>query len=378
MTNNGKTSVTGFPHGIHRVLVVKPSSLRDILHIFPALEAIHRVCPAAKLDFLIAPAFAPLLSYSPWPVERTILFERRRLGALFSCVPETLRLIRNLRRERYDLVIDFQGLLRSAFFAAWARSPIHAGFAAPRERAAAWFYSRRIGVPAAASHAVERALALARGLFPEAGERIPEPELPVDPDGLAEIAGLPEPVIALLPGARWESKTFPASLFAAVAEAVHKRLPGYTFVTVGGASDRERAEEINRFGAGKFPLVNYCGKTSIPGMIELLRHSAAVVSNDSGPIHAAALLHRPVFAFYGPTLPELTGPFGSDVRIFRADVECLGCRRRECPGRLECHRLDAETIAGEIVNRLTAAQRAVRTTGGPGAAGLQGGLTKCI
>ena len=231
--------MTGFPHGIHRVLVVKPSSLGDILHIFPALEAIHRVCPAAKLDFLIAPAFAPLLRYSPWPVERTILFERRRLGALFSCVPETLRLIRNLRRERYDLVIDFQGLLRSAFFAAWARSPIHAGFAAPRERAAAWFYSRRIGVPAAASHAVERALALARGLFPEAGERIPEPELPVDPDGLAEIAGLPEPVIALLPGARWESKTFPASLFAAVAEAVQCGCPVISTVT----GDVERQTE---------------------------------------------------------------------------------------------------------------------------------------
>ena len=351
MTTDGNESAPA----IRRVLAVKPSSLGDILHLFPTLEAIRRRFPEAKLDFLVHPAFAPLLRFSPWPVERTILFERRKLGTVFGCLPESLRLIRALRRERYDAVIDFQGLMRSAFFSACARSPVHAGFAEPREAPAAWFYSHRARIPGAKTmHAVERSFRLAETLFPQLGETPPLPELPQDPAAAAELDGLPAKFIALLPGARWPSKCFPAELFARVAESVGRRLPEYRFVAVGSGADSEKAEAISRFGSVRLPLDNWCGKTSIPGMVELLRRAAAVVSNDSGPVHAAALLKRPVFAFYGSTLPELTGPFGPEVTIFRANEKCLGCRRRVCPRRLECHRIDPETVADAIVNRLTA------------------------
>ena len=106
---------------VKRILVIKPSSLGDILHVFPALAELRIHCPEATLDFLIHPAFADILDYSPFPVSERILFERKRMGRVSTMVPEFLKLARELRRKEYDLVIDFQGLTRSALFASLTR-----------------------------------------------------------------------------------------------------------------------------------------------------------------------------------------------------------------------------------------------------------------
>ena len=148
---------------IKRVLVIKPSSLGDIIHLFPALAELHRRLPGAELDFLVAPAFADILDYSPWPVAETILFERKKLGAFRTMVPEFLRLVRNLRRRRYNLILDFQGLTRSALFAFLAKGGPVVGFAAPREKLARGFY--RFSYPVPPGHAIERYVNLVGALF---------------------------------------------------------------------------------------------------------------------------------------------------------------------------------------------------------------------
>ena len=334
-----------------RALVVKPSSLGDILHLFPALSLLHRAWPETVFDFLVCPAFAPILDYAPCPIRRRILFRRKELGRPGTFFREFPELCRELRKEPYDLVIDFQGLFRSALFSRIAGRT--AGFAAPRERTARFLYSDRIAVRPEHVHAVERYVDLADGLTGR-NDPVPRCELPVNPgeaEALRRVAGtLPPSLIAMIPGARWESKKFPPELFAETALALYRRMPELTFALLGAGDDREAGDRIRALLNGRVPLLNLTGKTSLGGMMELLRASRAVISNDSGPMHAAAALGRRVYAFFGPTDPEKTGPYGPEHRICRLSLDCAGCLRRKCPrgNPPPCHRLDAERIAAEI------------------------------
>lgn len=338
---------------IKRVLVIKPSSLGDIIHLFPALAELHRRLPEAELDFLVAPAFAGILDYSPWPVSETILFERKKLGKCRTMLPEFFRLVRNLRRKRYDLILDFQGLTRSALFAFLAKGGPVVGFAAPREKFARWFY--RTALPVPPGHAVERYVNLVGALFRDpCAVKLPElPEHPANAASLEKKCGpLPKPLAILIPGARWASKQFPPELFARVSEALRRRRPDLYFATTGSTGECPTEEAIAAALPADFPLLRLCGRTTLGEMMELLRQAEVVISNDSGPIHAAAALRRPVFGFFGPTDPERTGPYSPESRTFQRDLPCIRCLKRVCPADSACHALDPERIAEEISTRL--------------------------
>jgi lipopolysaccharide heptosyltransferase I len=321
-----------------RILVIKPSSFGDIVHLFPALAMMRRKFPEAELDFVVNPEFAPLLGYSPFPVSRRIIFERRKIAGV-RFLPELLALRRELRREKYDVVVDFQGLFRSGYIAWLCRSKIKAGFSGARERSAEIFYNRRIAV--SGSHAVERYAALVSKLF-EISENVCQPTLPVDEKAVASLPQLPPRYMVLLPGTRWESKRFPAEFFGELCRRIKEVIPDMEFIAAGSAGEREHAATI---GNG---VLNFAGKTSLPELFELLRGAEAVLGNDSGPLHAAAALQVPVFGFYGSTDPVLTGPWGKNCRSFAAGCECAGCLKRICPdGSYRCWQMDASAIAKE-------------------------------
>ena len=126
------------PGSAKRILIVKPSSLGDIFHVFPAVARLHELCPDAKFDWLIHPAFMEALDFAPVPVDRKIIFRRRELGKLTTAVPAFVELVQELRQYPYDYVFDFQGLFRSALFSRIARGKV-VGFARPRESVARWF-----------------------------------------------------------------------------------------------------------------------------------------------------------------------------------------------------------------------------------------------
>ncbi len=338
------------PNSIRQILVVKPSSLGDILHLFPALEKLHRLCPTAALDFVVNPEFSPLLDYSPFPVRRRIIFERAKLGRAASMLPELLQLRRQLRKEKYDLAIDFQGLLRSAICARISRAKLIVGIASPREKAAKLCYHRSVRIDA--THAIDRQVELVGKIF---GEESFPADIPMPTISAALPGILPnQRLVTLLPGARWPSKRFPTELFAAICEELHRDFPLYNFVISGGKGDAALAQELIEQLPNGFPLINLVGKTSLPQLFALLARSDAVLSNDSGPLHIAAFLRRPCFAFYGSTDPDRTGPWYPEARVYRNDkLACLGCRRRECPDRsLRCHHLSATEIAAEVAQVL--------------------------
>ena len=339
-----------------RILVVKPSSLGDIIHTFPALKLLHDANPEAVLDFMVHPAFAEALDYSPWPVERKIFFERAKLGRAASFCREFRKLVTELRARRYDLVVDFQGLFRSAFFARVAAgigTPL-AGFAASREITAKWFYSTKVEVNGV--HAVERNVELVNRLT---GDKRPVPELaiPRAPSGTALPEELPRHYLLLVPGGRWPSKRFPVRLFAASAKMVMEKFPGVEPVISGGADECETAAELCRELGGK--ALDLCGRTSLGSLFELVRGAAGVICNDSGPMHIAALMRRPLCAFFGPTRPAATGPWGSPkrCRVFRRkELKCLECMRKKCRfGDYPCFGIEARQVADSMCAMLAEA-----------------------
>ena len=168
----------------------------------------------------------------------------------------------------------------------------------------------------------------------------------VPPAGSA-LPELPEHYAVFLPGTRWESKRFPPEFFGRLADELRKYFPDTVFIAAGSKSEREIAGAI---GHG---VINMAGQTTMGELFELLRRADFVAGNDSGPLHAAAALDRPVFGFYGPTDPELTGPWGDKSGTFAAECECRCCLKRSCPdGSYRCWQLDAAMVAAEIAEKV--------------------------
>ena len=262
-------------------------------------------------------------------------------------MPETLNLIKNLRAEKYDLVVDFQGVLRSAFFAGCAKAKYGcAGFAVPREKASALFYRYKADVKAV--HAVERNVELVN-LLTGNDFAVPVCNIPQGGCSKTELDKLPEKFVLMLPGARWESKRFPETLFSSIASGLSRS--GIATILAGSPDEIPHCEKILS-GTGNDPLVtSLAGKTTFHDLFELTRRACAVVCNDSGPLHIASILNKEIFAFFGATRPDKTGPWNPNAHIYRLEIPCSGCLKRNCPQKETlCHKLDANKIAEDIIN----------------------------
>ena len=360
MKNNRKSASVSnaYSEDVKRILIVKPSSLGDIFHVFPAVARLQELFPNAEFDWLIHPAFADALDYAPVPVRRKILFRRQELGRASSMLMEFIVLARELRKDPYDYVFDFQGLFRSALFARIARGKV-IGFARPREPMARWFYHRWCKVNLRL-HAVRRNQLLVERFFHTGTMRTQttisssqrhyqtlRPKL--ERLGIAEN----DLLIGISPGARWESKTFPPELFARSVTLAAEMNPEAKFVIMGAPADQKNAETI-RLLTNSDRVYSLAGSTDLGELIELIRRCKLLLANDSGPVHIAAAAQIPVVCFYGPTNPNLTGPFGDIHTIFqRGDLNCIKCMHRKCKlVTTECHNIDAAAVAAAIYKKL--------------------------
>lgn len=337
-----------------RILIVKPSSLGDIVHALPVLAELRRTYPHAQIAWLADSRFKPLLEHHPL-LDEVIRFDRARFGRMWRnprVFVEFWRFVAQIRRRRFDLVIDLQGLIRSGLLAFFSGAKQRVGFAEARE--GAWlFYSQRVRCSDSVEHAVERNLALARALglpvdrphFPlglQAAERHEAEEL------LAHVTG--ERVAsftAVIPGARWETKLWPAEKTADLINRMHAEgLP--RCVLLGSSGDQNFAEQvIARCESG---VVNLVGQTTLPQLVALIDLADRVVCQDSGPLHIAAALRKPTVAIFGPTNPARTGPYSDVARVVTHPLECAPCYRRQCPyGHHNCMRqLDVEAVMSEV------------------------------
>ena len=343
---------------VKRILIIKPSSLGDIFHAFPAVARLQELFPNAEFDWLVHPAFADALDYSPVPIKRKIIFRRRELGKISTMLPAMIELIHDLRQDNYDYIFDFQGLFRSAFFARMAKGRV-VGFARPREAVARWFYHSWSKVNLRL-HAVRRNQLLVERFF-QTGTMRTDTVIPSNADNAAVLdsklqrLGIApgDILVGVSPGARWESKVFPPELFARVMILTAEMNPKVKFVVMGAPADQKLAEKILSMAA-KVPAVSMAGATSLGELVELIKRCQVLLANDSGPVHIAAAAKVPVVCFYGPTNPNLTGPFGDIHTIFqRGDLKCIKCMNRQCRNIVtECHDIDAAAAAAAICKKI--------------------------
>ncbi len=268
-------------------------------------------------------------------VDEIIPFKRRAWSKLKN-LPDLIRFLGRLRRESWDCVIDFQGLFRSGICAYLAGEKGKTyGFAQARELAPA-FYSRRIEAPDELVHAIDKNIYLVNQVLgcdeswqPPAFKR--SPAVTRDARELMAEFELAEGMLAVAPASRWPSKTWPAEFFAEVITRVAGAADfAGEFWLLGTADERDVGDQVIAL-AGDAKISNLMGRTGLAVMVELLRHSSLLLTNDSGPMHIAAALEIPTVALFGPTSPEKTGPYGANHHILRTRVDCAPCFKRECP-----------------------------------------------
>lgn len=354
MKRNDKTPLSRIPE---KILIIKPSSLGDVVHSLPFLNVLRESFPKAEIHWVVAGGLEGLLEGHPminklWIINKD---KWKNLLNVKGTVRELKGLFKSLKKENFNLVIDLQGLLRSGVLAAATGAPVRVGFKEARE-GSSLFYTHRVK-GGEDIHAVDRYLKVAKFLgcdvsdvkfpFPlsfssfAAGEPARGGQPSTASGGLS--SQLPDRYAVIVPGARWQTKRWPAERFGELASILSIRT-----LVVGGKADIETANRVAAGSGGK--AVSLAGKTGIKDLIDIMRNALFVVSNDSGPMHIAAALGVPVFAIFGPTNSLRTGPYGKGHTIIRKETGCSPCYKKSCKD-VKCMGAVSVKEAAEIIGR---------------------------
>ncbi len=333
-----------------RVCLIKPSALGDVMNATPVLAALTDLWPEARFAWVINRGLAGLVEGLPG-LDEVIPFDRAGLKATPRGIWGAGRFLRGLRRRRFDLAIDLQGLLRSGIMAWATGAPVRVGRSDAREGSSR-FYTHRVPMPDGPTHAVDRLMLVARALG--ADDREPRFLAAVtDADRLwarSALAGVGRPRIVINVGARWETKRWPARQFAEVARRAVARF-GAGLVAVGAPEDRPFVDEL-RAALGSIPLADFCGQTSLPRLAALAAESDLFLSNDTGPLHLAVAAGARTVGIYTCTDPRENGPYGPRAVAVRSHVHCAAsyivrCARLDCMAELTPDRVWA-AVEGQL------------------------------
>jgi lipopolysaccharide heptosyltransferase I len=317
-----------------RIALIKPSALGDIIHALPVLTALRQRYPNAHITWVVNRAYEPLLAGHP-DLDATLPFDRRVEGSgLLQSVLQQGRFLSRLRGEHFDLVIDLQGLLRSGLMTFATGAARRVGLATARE-GATWFYTDVLPVPDFEhTHAVDRYWHVVEALG--AGDTVKQFRVPLPETAQCWAAEVlrdcPRPWLMFGVGARWQTKRWPAEHFTVLARRAQERFGG-TVIFVGGREETALAQAMACELTG--PMLDLTGATTLPQLAALLSCADVMVANDTGPLHLAAALGRPVVAPYTCTRVERTGPYGSAGGAVETRVWCAGSLLKRC-SRLEC------------------------------------------
>ncbi|HEV2295215.1 MAG TPA: lipopolysaccharide heptosyltransferase II [Tepidisphaeraceae bacterium] len=325
------------PNPPRRILLIKPSAIGDVVHTLPVWNLLRSHWPDAEISWLVTPACAGLLEGLRGL--NVIRFERGRLANAWrskSAARELLGLGKWLRDLRFDLVIDLQGLFRSGWMTWQTKAPVRIGFANAREFAWA-FYTHRVPIDTAEQHATDRYLKVLAALgAPTSPIEYPLAVDEHDREHVARLLSAGAKYAVLLPGTNWATKRWPVEKFARLVAPLKRRL-GLEVVVAGGPEVQELAVQIPE-------ARNLVGQTNLRQLVALLDRADLVVANDSGPMHIAAALGRPLVALYGPTNPVRTGPYRRDDSVLRLDIPCSPCYSRRCTHQSCLQWLDIEPV----------------------------------
>lgn len=316
------------------ILLIKMSSLGDILHTLPFAAALRQRFPAAKITWLVHPQFAGFVPDPP-VIDEVLYFDKVKFKQmnLVDKVKYFLEMRRLLHAKKFDLVIDLQGLFKSAVLAAISGCSNRIGYCEMREGSG--LVSRVICGSHSQDHVIERYLDVARYLGAQVDEIVfPVPDLTsetlavqhkLQARGLAAQAEY----IVMVPGARWATKEWPAEHYASLAKML--AADGCNVILAGGPDDAPKGKKITELAGSAPHIIDLIGQTSLRELAALIKGCKLYISADTGPLHFAAALKKPLIAMYGPTKADRTGPYGSAAAtVILSPAACVGCLKKAC------------------------------------------------
>ena len=316
-----------------RIAIIKPSALGDVVHCLPLLSSLRARFPRAHLAWIVNRAYAPLLEGHPH-LDAIVPFDRGAFKAgAWQGLQRMGSFLKQLRAQRYDLVLDMQGLLRSGIMCWASGARWRVGLATARE-GAHLAYTHTLSVPNVENmHAVDRYGLAATALGCERVGKLHVPVAEAARQATAQrLANLARPWMFFAVGSRWTTKRWLPAHFAELARR-GQQMAGGTAIFIGGPEDSQLARETSRSIPGA--SLELTGQTTLTELPALLERADMMIANDTGPLHLAVALGRPVVAPYTCTRVRLTGPYGAYNQAVESKVWCAGSCVKEC-SRMEC------------------------------------------
>jgi len=325
-----------------RILLVLHGSIGDVIRALPLARLLRAGYPKAFIAWSVEPPSAPLLEGHP-AIDEVILFDRRHWWTSFGAF------LRQIRRRKFDLVLDLQRHLKSGVISRASGAPHRLGFHRGDAKECNWLFNNlfidRCGNRISKlDHYLKFVEFLGLPKTPLQWEFAPSDEERASVDKhLADVDG---PFAALFLGTRWESKNWFADQIAACADLL-RRDHRLAVVLLGGANDRHVAEQA--LALADAGAVNLAGRTSLREAMGIIARAKVAVGPDTGLMHIAAALHVPVISLWGATDPVRTGPYGFESLAIKGAAPCSPCYRKRCSIGRQCMRsIGTDDIAEKL------------------------------
>ncbi len=355
---------------ITRILIVRLSAVGDVVRTLPSLASLRKNFPSARIAWIVEEKSSDILLGQP-ELDEVIVFPRKAwsqyllTGRWRSLTREVAAFIRRLRQERFDLTIDFHGILKSGLLSALTGAGFRIGFGRGFCKEMNYLFSNwRVSLPHNAISRFERNRRLLEGMGLDTKSAVFRLSIPREDREYVEDFFKQHdlksryPIVALNPGTsdkmafkRW----FPES-YARVADRLVKET-GATIILTWGPGERRTAEEVQSLMES--PCVILCPTTSLKQLAAIYQGCHLYLGNDTGPMHIASLMGTPVIVIYGPTDPVVNAPYDGTPSIqVRSDLPCSPCRDRDCQ-KLDCLRaVKPEDVLTAVKNLLSSAKKA--------------------
>jgi heptosyltransferase-1 len=347
-----------------RILIIKTSSLGDIIHALPVLEYLRQAVPDVHIDWVVDESFADLVSYNPL-IERvlTVAFRRWKKNPFaLQTHQEILRFVHELRQQHYDLVFDLQGNSKSGMVCWLARSRRKIGFDREhlQEKLNTLFTTEQVSFKSTDRNAVQRYLRIVSMPFlldPDAVQIHSDIATSAADDGFAErvLSTAGSPLILLHTGTTWQTKLWFEDGWLELGQQLLQQYPSATVLfSWGNDEEKERAEQLAVGVGGRACLLP---QLSLKQFAAVLKRCDLVIGGDTGPVHLAAAVGTSTVSFYRCTDGLRNGPYGTRHAIIQSPLPCTICMQKQCDQDEDCRRSITPTALFEAAERLLAQGR---------------------
>lgn len=364
-----------------KILIIRLSAVGDVVNVLPALRVLRESHPNAHLAWLVEDRTKDIISGNP-DLDEVIVFPRKKWQkeianpiTVFPAISEAVRFFKSLRNKDFDLVIDFQGNLKSGLITILSRGRVRLGF--DNKTCKEWnhlFTNLHGYIPTQRIHRIDKNLNLLKAININSGYKRPHLNIPVEDkefisEFLRQNIKAEKPLAVIHPGTSdfGEYKRWPVSHYARLADLIIEKL-GVNVIFTWGLSELDMVREI--VSQMRQHAVISCKTRSLKQLAEIIRQSDIFISGDTGPMHIASIMDKPIVAIFGPKDPIIYGPYAYSVkareegdgtldgfsgiaRVVRKDMPCSPCKKRSCKNNACIKTISSDQVFQSVAQLLT-------------------------